>query len=265
LRRAFAPSITNRIPCSTSRPRSTQIAEQRGGDGRVLGRALPQPERDLHPVGGDPQRDHVRAALQIDPVDHHHRQAHVVQPARHERVEVLAGAGDELATDGRLARRARRLLDLGTDRLARALQATRGDAGEHLLEHQPRQRVTVGEVAVGLKRHLLAAVDGAHARTLHRHPAPAQRDLAGLVAMADSGALRVVPSPRPDNLGDFFLHQLGHHTESDTDAERQQPLLRGAHKLTQRLLHTRGQHGLLRGRDLRDRYGLLQRRFLLRS
>ena len=28
-----------------------QVGEQRGGDGRVLGRAFPEPERDLHAVG----------------------------------------------------------------------------------------------------------------------------------------------------------------------------------------------------------------------
>ena len=32
-----------------------EIGEQRGRDGRVLGRAFPQPERDLHALRGDPQ------------------------------------------------------------------------------------------------------------------------------------------------------------------------------------------------------------------
>jgi hypothetical protein len=38
-----------------------QVREQRASERGVLGRALPQPQRNLHPVGGDPQRDHVRA------------------------------------------------------------------------------------------------------------------------------------------------------------------------------------------------------------
>jgi hypothetical protein len=38
--------------------------------------------------------------FQIDPVDYHHRQAHVVQAARHERVEVLAHTSHEFAADG---------------------------------------------------------------------------------------------------------------------------------------------------------------------
>jgi hypothetical protein len=50
-----------------------QIGEQRRGDGRVLGRAFPEPERDLHALGGDPERDDARPLAEVDPVDHHHR------------------------------------------------------------------------------------------------------------------------------------------------------------------------------------------------
>jgi hypothetical protein len=45
-----------------------EIGEQRGRDGRVLGRAFPEPERDLDAVSGDAERD-VGAALQLDPVE----------------------------------------------------------------------------------------------------------------------------------------------------------------------------------------------------
>jgi len=58
-------------------PALDQVRQQRGRDSRVLRRALPEPERDLHPVGCDPEADDVGAALQVDPVEHHHRQAHV--------------------------------------------------------------------------------------------------------------------------------------------------------------------------------------------
>jgi hypothetical protein len=50
-----------------------QVGQQRAGDGRVLGTARPQTERELLALGRDPQRDHVRAALDLDPVQHHHR------------------------------------------------------------------------------------------------------------------------------------------------------------------------------------------------
>src|SRR4051794_4307220 len=80
---------------------------------------------------------------------------------------VLARARDELAADRRLRGRACLGLNLGADRLARALQAPRGDAGELLLEHQSGERIAVGEVTVGRKRHLVAAVGCAHARALH--------------------------------------------------------------------------------------------------
>ena len=55
-----------------------QIGEQRAGQGGVLGRAFPEPERDLDAVGGDPERDDVRALGDLHAVEHHHREAHVV-------------------------------------------------------------------------------------------------------------------------------------------------------------------------------------------
>ena len=87
------------------------------------------------------------------------------------------------------------------------------------------------------------------------------------MAMTHSRALRIVSALRAHDLGHLLLHQLAQHTEPDPDAQRQQPLLRGTDQLAQRLLHTRRQRrgALISGRDLRDRYGLLQRRFLLRS
>jgi hypothetical protein len=56
-----------------------KIGEQRGRDGRVLGRAFPEPERDLDAIGRDPERDDVGAPLQLEPVKHHHRQTHIVE------------------------------------------------------------------------------------------------------------------------------------------------------------------------------------------
>jgi hypothetical protein len=55
-----------------------EIGQQRGRDRRVLRRALPQPQRDLHALRRDPQGDDVAAALQIDSVEHQHGQANVV-------------------------------------------------------------------------------------------------------------------------------------------------------------------------------------------
>jgi hypothetical protein len=61
-----------------------QIGEQSGRDGRVLAGALPQAERDLHPLRCDPQGNDVRAAFQIQAIDHHHSDPHVIQPPAHE-------------------------------------------------------------------------------------------------------------------------------------------------------------------------------------
>ena len=40
-------------------PALDQVGKQRGRDRRVLGRALVEPERDLHAVGGDPECQRV--------------------------------------------------------------------------------------------------------------------------------------------------------------------------------------------------------------
>jgi hypothetical protein len=95
--------------------RLARVGQQRGRDGRVLRRPVPQPERVLGPVGVDAQRHHAAAALERDPVEHQHRQAQVVQRTRHELDQVLAGLGDELAADRRLlVDRARSSISLPT-------------------------------------------------------------------------------------------------------------------------------------------------------
>jgi hypothetical protein len=60
-----------------------EVGEQRPGERGVLGRALPQPERDLHAVGADPERDDMSAVSDLKSVEHHHRETHVIQPAAH--------------------------------------------------------------------------------------------------------------------------------------------------------------------------------------
>jgi hypothetical protein len=106
---------------------------------------------------------------------------------------------------------------------------------------------------------LAAAVRTAHPRPLNPHAPAAQCHLTGLVAVTDSGALRVVLALCTDDLVDLLFHQHGEHTEPDTDAQGQQPLLRRVHQLAERLLHPRRQRQLtarLRGSDLLQRYGL---------
>ena len=172
---------------------------------------------------------------------------------------------DELAADRRLRGRALGVDDVLADRLARAREAARRDAGEHLLQHHPGQRVAIGEVRVGDQRHLAGAVSGPGPRTLNRDAPPAERDLARLMAMAHRGAVRVARALRAHDIVDLLLEQLGQHAEPGRDAQRQQPLLRCPHQLAQRLLHPGGQHGLLqRSRPARP-IRSPSRRFLLRS
>src|SRR3954469_16883474 len=61
---------------------------------------------------------------------------------------------------------------------------------------------------------------------------------------------------RAHHLVDLGLHQLVQDTEPDTHAQRQQPFLRGAGQLTERLEHRLGQplDALFVRRDRRGRY-----------
>ena len=61
--------------------------------------------------------------LQLDPVEHQHRQAHVVEAAAHQLAQGLARARDERAARPPTSTSSRLGLDLLADRLARALVA----------------------------------------------------------------------------------------------------------------------------------------------
>ena len=57
------------------------------------------PSGSLTPSVVDAQRDDAAAALQLDPVDHQRREAHVGKITAHQGVQVLTCAADELAAD----------------------------------------------------------------------------------------------------------------------------------------------------------------------
>src|SRR3954451_20764125 len=67
-----------------------EVRQQRRRDGRVLGRAVPQPERVLDTISVDTQRDDAAAALELDPVEHEHRQPQVAEGAAYQLDQVLA-------------------------------------------------------------------------------------------------------------------------------------------------------------------------------
>jgi hypothetical protein len=106
---------------------------------------------------------------------------------------------------------------------------------------------------IGLERNLLAAVHGPGPRPIDRDTAPAERHLTGLVAVTDCAAIGVVLALRAHDIIDLLLHQLAQDAEPDTDAERQQPLLRCPDELPQSLLNTLRQNDLIHGRPS-DRY-----------
>ena len=193
----------------------------------------------------------MRAIGDLQPVEHHHRQPHIVQAARHQLAQRGAGTLDEHLRDRSLPRRRRRLLDLAADRLADTSKLAGRDAGEHPVHHRPRQRVAVSEVLVALNGQLALVHGRAHPRTTHRNAPGAQGHRPGLVAVPDSDAIRVVLALRADDFVDLELHQLVHDAEPDTHAEREQALSRCPDQLAQRLLDSRWKRTLGRpqGRD----------------
>ena len=113
---------------------------------------------------------------------------------------------------------------------------------------------------VRLERQLAATVGASDPWPLDGDAPAAERHLPRRMAMADGSAAGIVLALRPDDLIDFLFHQLGEHAQPDTDAQREQALLRSADQLPERLLHARRQHDFVHA-GLRERY--LPRRFLL--
>src|SRR3954465_1032486 len=214
-----------------------EVRQQRRRDGGVLGGPVPEPQGVLDAVAVDAEADDAAAALELDAVEHHHRQAQVRERPRHQIDEVLARARNELAADGRLRRRPGDLVDAAADRLTGPRVAARRDAGQHPLEHHVGELVTGREVRIGVQLDLALAVGGPGARPADRHPAAPEHDLAALVAVADRGAVGIVSALRADDLVDLGFHDLVQHAQADTDAQRQQPFLRRAGQLTQRVLN----------------------------
>jgi hypothetical protein len=251
------------MACSGSSPRST-----RSESSAVATVAFSvEPERNLHAVGGDPECHDVRAVGDLHPVEHHHRQAHIIQPAAHQLPERRAGPLDEQLGHRALARRARLPLDLLTDRLAHARVLTGQDASEHPIHHHDAQRIAVREVLVRPDRQLARIIDGTDPRAPDLDASPAERHRPTLVPVALGRAIRVVPALRADDLAHLSLHQLVHNREPDTDAQRQEPFPRHADQLAERLLNLRWERHLGRlgaGDHLRTGY-VLHGGFLLFS
>ena len=228
-----------------------EIGQQRPGQRGVLGAAFPEPERDLDALRRDAERDDVGALGDFDAVEHHHREAHVVEPAGHQLPQRAAGALDEHVRDRGLAGRRGRLLDLAADGLADPREPPCRDAGEHPVHHRPRQRVTVGEILVAVHRQLVLVVGRAHPGPAHRHAAAAKRHRPVLVTVTLRRPVGVVLALRADDLDHLELDQLVHDAEPNTDAEREQTLPRCPDELAERLLDLRRQRtlGRLQGPD----------------
>src|SRR3954451_7492988 len=238
LRSAWAPSRTTSTPWSTSRPRPVRLASSVVATVAFSVDPSHSPSGCLTPSVSIPNATTQQRPLELDPVEHHHRQAQIAQRPRHEIDQVLARARHELARHGRLRRRPGDVVDIGADRLTGPGVAARRDAGQHPLEHHVGEVVTRGEVLVGLQLDLAGAVSGPGSRAADGHAPPSERDLAVFVTVPDRGAVRDVAALRAHDPIDLGLHDLVQHPKPDADTEREQALLRRAVQLTQPVLHS---------------------------
>ena len=193
MRSAFDRSMTNSIPCSGSSPRSTRSDSSAVA---TVAPAFPQPERDLHALGGDPQRDDHHPPLQLGPVEH--RQGQITRLARHELAERLADALHERSGHRALRRRPRCGLDLLADRFLRAAvpkTARRLGGGECWFS----RRCTYAALSCALPR--IAATDSLvgpnHARVESREDldSPVERYLEAILGCRPAGSARPAIQP----------------------------------------------------------------------
>ena len=129
--------------CSGSRPRSTRSASSavatgwRSRSSPPTARAGPSRPRCVIPSATTWVRSLISSA-----VEHHHRQAHVLEPPRHQLAEVLARCARRTRatppTCSSTAHASSTSLPTGS---RRAREAARRDAGEHPLHHR---RVSAG-------------------------------------------------------------------------------------------------------------------------
>jgi hypothetical protein len=205
-------------------PAFLEIGQQRRDGGRVLGRAFPQPERDLRPIDRDPERDDVAALVQLDPVDHQRDQLQPVEPAGEELGKRGPGAADELPRDRRFRRRAALVLDLPTDRLLGAAVPAGRDTREDPLGDHLRQRIARGELPIAIQPDLPRVIGRTNPRTPHRHPPPPERHLTPGMTVTLSDPILVMAALRTHNPVDLPLHRLPEHRQPDPHRQRQQPV-----------------------------------------
>ncbi len=246
LRSALAPSITNRIPCSGSRPRSTRSESSAVATVAFSVAAFPEPERDLDALGRDPERDHVGSPLQLEPVDHHHRQPHIVEAAAHQLAQRVDGCARRMCatpTTSTSTAPSPRPPSRPAPAYARTGASKRWPASAPSPPARSASRVS--EVLVRQQPHLLArrrrsARAAARPRRAGRRASPRPpRGRAGR-RPAPSSCLPFGPTTSSTSSS----ISSAQHAEPDADAQRQQPLLRRPNQLAERLLHPRRQHRL---------------------
>ena len=132
----------------------------------------------------------MRAIGDLQAVEHHHRQAHVLKPAAHQFPKRSSCPFDEHLRDRALPGRGGRLLDLLADGLPDPRETARGNTGEHPVHHRPCQRIAISEVLIRRDRQLPLVIGRAHPGPTHLHAPAAQRHRPVLVTVPLGSSIR---------------------------------------------------------------------------
>jgi hypothetical protein len=234
------PSITNSIPCSGSRPRSTRA------DSSAVATVAFSVEPSHSPSGIFTPSVVIPSATII--IRSFSSLPSIIITARRRSASWRLINSESASRVRSTNVRDTALFDVDRARTSTSLRApvrARGHTGEHTLQHDPRKRVTIGEVLIRRKRHLGRAVRSPDPWPADLDAATAERDLAIVMLMPDSGPVRVPLPLRADDLIDFLLEHLAQDSEPDADAQREQALLRCPDQLAEHFLHALWKHGLI--------------------
>ncbi len=149
-----------------------QILQQLGANRRVLGRPLPEPQREFGPVARHAKRDDDDLLGDLDAIEKERDEVDLLQAALEKAVQLLGRLRDQCPTRRALA--GAEALDLRRQRIETALVASSRHTQHDLLGHALGQRVGRAEhLDCGQLR--FAAILASYAWTLHDDLSPTER------------------------------------------------------------------------------------------
>src|SRR5262249_49614364 len=196
-----------------------QISEKRLADGRVLGRALAQGEDVLAALRIHAQREQDHVVAEVEAVDDEDADVEVIQRAGEPRRQLCTRERDEAPRDAALRDRARRPPS-GQGVEGAGMLSCR-DADRDRLQRAGIEGIAARGVGEARERELVA-VDTAGAQPWHADAAPAERDLAGRLAVAVGAAIGIGDVLRSTEPLAILFHHRAQHLLARVEAEAEE-------------------------------------------